>query len=116
MGYQIEEKNCCKCGKRFVPAVYHKYEHNGRLYCSWTCYLHRADGIVRPNSKPVYQYTLSGVLIKTFQSAAEAASSIGMQKAGNIRDCCLGKTKTSGGYVWSYEKRETPSHADQSIG
>lgn len=51
-------------------------------------------------SKEVYQYDLNGKLINKFKSTLEASRITGVH---NISSCCLGKLKTSGGYIWKYE-------------
>lgn len=52
-------------------------------------------------SKPVYQFTLSGELIKEWKSASDAARELHINP-GRISDCCLGKTKYSHGFLWRY--------------
>ena len=38
---------CEKCGKKFMPAIYHQYvdyernQKTRRYFCSYTCYIHR---------------------------------------------------------------------------
>jgi hypothetical protein len=67
-------------------------------------------------AKPVEQYTSRGVYVKTFSSAKEAALEVGIKRENNIRECCQGKCKTSGGYIWRYKKEETSSDAVESLG
>lgn len=52
-------------------------------------------------SKTVYQYSLDGVLIKEWLSAAEVKRQLGYNRQ-NINQCCLGKRKTAYGYIWKY--------------
>jgi group I intron endonuclease len=47
----------------------------------------------------VHQYTLEGTLVATFDSIADAARSVGVQSNG-IRQCMIGKTSKSAGFVW----------------
>lgn len=53
-------------------------------------------------SKQVFQYTISGELVNTYPSATK----VEQQQTGffqaNISTCCLGKTKTAYGYIWSF--------------
>ena len=42
-------------------------------------------------------------LIAIFTSAGDAEKNTGI-KAGNIRQCCNGRNKTAGGFVWRYLK------------
>lgn len=52
-------------------------------------------------SKPVEQYTLDGVLVKTYPSTHEAARQTGYI-ATNIAACCRGESRTSHNFVWKY--------------
>lgn len=99
----FEDKQCARCGKRFIPT---KPEYAWGEYCSYSCYLHRNNSKKILHGKPVEQLTDGGILIATFPSAVEAAKFIGIKKADNIRNCCNGKTKTSGGYVWRWKEKE----------
>ena len=53
-------------------------------------------------SKPVYQYTKDGSLVRSYPSLREAERKTGYNK-GNIVKCCNGKYKQAYGYLWSYE-------------
>lgn len=56
----------------------------------------------RPDmSKQTEQYSLDGVLIAVYPSTVEAQRSTGV-KCQSIGACCLGKQKTSGGFIWKY--------------
>ena len=55
--------------------------------------------IRQSKSKKVIQYDLNGNLIKIWNSIKEAIESTG---ATHISDCCKGKSKTAGGYIWRY--------------
>lgn len=52
-------------------------------------------------SKPVSQYTLGGVFIKEYPSIIEAGRDTGINYS-SICQCCLGKRKSAGGYIWRY--------------
>lgn len=52
-------------------------------------------------AKKVNQYTLDGVLVKTHESSVKAAESINVTKS-TMSSCCLGKSQTSGGFIWKY--------------
>ena len=54
-------------------------------------------------SKPVYQFTLTGEFIKKWPSGTKAAQSLGLSPSG-ISLCATGRTKTSGGFRWAYDK------------
>lgn len=51
--------------------------------------------------KPVNQYTLTGELVKTWESGKTAAITLKILPSG-ITDCCKGRLKTSGGFRWKY--------------
>lgn len=55
----------------------------------------------KTNSKVVFQFHVDGTLIKKWNSAKEAAESLGI-KASGICGCLKGTYKTSNGYFWSY--------------
>jgi hypothetical protein len=50
-------------------------------------------------SKQIYQFDKHNNYIKTYPSVAEAIRQTGFQ---TINMCALGKTKTSGGFIWKY--------------
>ena len=60
--------------------------------------------------KQVEQYSLQGILLRTFISASEAARFIGCS-VGAISNCCKGRTKTSQGYVWKYAEGSTTKYS-----
>lgn len=59
-------------------------------------------GITR-NNKPVSQFTLDKVFIKTFSSALEAYRQTGIHY-GSIRKVVQGKLRMAGGFLWQSEK------------
>lgn len=52
-------------------------------------------------AKPVNQYSLDGIYVATYKSTKEAERQTGINQ-GNIVQCCKGKLKTSGGFIWKY--------------
>lgn len=52
-------------------------------------------------SKPVIQYDKAGVLVKKWPSAMEVERQNGWDQS-HISSCCLGKLKTSYGFVWRF--------------
>lgn len=52
-------------------------------------------------SKKVYQYGLDGAFIKSWDSVKDAENIFGK----GIGNCARGKSKTSNGYIWKYEKK-----------
>ena len=53
--------------------------------------------------KKVYQYTKDGDFIKEYKSTTEAEEETKV-KSSNIWGSCVGKQKTAGGYIWSYDE------------
>lgn len=57
------------------------------------------EGQILVASKPIDQYDLDNNFIRSWQSATIAANEIGCHPT-SIRQCVVGKTKTSNGYIW----------------
>lgn len=56
------------------------------------------------NSKIIYQYNMNnGKYIKTWTSASQAGRELSINNT-SIGNCARGKTKSSGGFYWSYKK------------
>ena len=53
-----------------------------------------------------YQYSLSGIFLKEFQSISEAAKELNIDDVANLCMCANGKLQTAYGYRWSYERKE----------
>jgi len=53
-------------------------------------------------SKPVLKYGLDGKCIEKYQSATEAAKSLGKTR-GSITNVCNGNQKTAYGFMWRQE-------------
>ena len=51
--------------------------------------------------KSVYQYTIDGILVNTFDSLESAANAVNANKR-SISSACIGVNKTCKGYYWSY--------------
>lgn len=62
-------------------------------------------GKLHPNSKPIYQFSLEGNLIKMFESTREVERELGYRNS-NISSCARGKYKTAYGYVWRYKEEK----------
>lgn len=54
-----------------------------------------------PNSKKITQYTMDGSHIKQWNSIVDASKSLGLNRCC-IKDCCRGRQKSAGGYLWKY--------------
>ena len=53
----------------------------------------------------IYQYTIDGELVNTFDSIKDACKATGA-KDSSISSCITGKYKTSVGFVWKRELKE----------
>lgn len=53
--------------------------------------------------KPVVQLSLTGEIIRVWPSTADAIRGTGLT-GSQIRKCCKGVLKTSGGFIWRYEE------------
>ena len=53
------------------------------------------------HSKKILQFTKSGEFIREWPSAMEASRQLGISNV-SICNCCNGKYKSAGGYVWKY--------------
>lgn len=110
----------CKDGKRknmkvhrlvaeaFIPnpnhldTVNHKDEVKTNNTVSNLEWMTIADNVAYSVNKSVQMLDKStGELLATFPSIIEAERVTGINQ-GNISKCCLGKRKSSGGYIWRY--------------
>lgn len=55
-------------------------------------------------AKKVNQYTKNNIFVKTYESMSEASKLLNIHHS-HISDCCLGKRKSAGGYVWKYANK-----------
>jgi hypothetical protein len=53
-------------------------------------------------SKAVLQFSLDGKLVGEYYSASQAYRDTAVSQ-GNISNCCRGKYKSAGGYIWAYK-------------
>ena len=65
---------------------------------------------IRKN-KPVYQYSINGQYIQSFESSQEAARIL-QCNARSIRKACSGILKQTNGYQWRYEKYDNIESVD----
>ena len=56
-----------------------------------------------PLIQPIIQYSLNGDFIMEFESISDAVKSTGTRRSG-IYACCVGRYKSSNGYVWKHKK------------
>ena len=58
----------------------------------------------KKNSIPIIQFSLDGTLIREWPSLSEAGRQLGIHQQ-NIGQCCKGRLKHAGGFVWRYKDR-----------
>ena len=56
------------------------------------------------NKKDINQFSKNGDFIASFSSALEAARANNIKGSSHITECCNGKRKTCGGYIWRYKE------------
>lgn len=56
---------------------------------------------VKAVRKSVGQFSMDGVFVRRFDSMADAAKATGVSQ-GNISECCNGRRKSAGGYLWNF--------------
>lgn len=64
--------------------------------------LNKRRAIIR--NRPVFQYDLKGNFIRKWDKGVKQAGNELNISSEAIRNCCLGFSKTSNGYVWKYEQ------------
>lgn len=101
----MTEVHCAKCGKVFIPAYYHIYKDSTKIYCSWTCYIHKDDDkkkITRKN-KRVELWNMSGSeVLRVFKNAEDASRETGYN-AEEIREACR-TGEAYRGFIWMYRE------------
>lgn len=82
-----------KLNNHFTNLEWCDYKHNNQ---------HAFDnGLI--STKRVYQYSLDGSFVNSFKNCGTASRKLNISQEC-IYWCCIGKLKSSGGYMWSYEK------------
>ena len=76
-----------------------------RMYLGMIMSIGYNNGLkVSGGNRPVSQYDKNGNYLASFVSSASAGKLTGIYKSG-INDCCRGKLKSAGGYVWKFTKK-----------
>jgi hypothetical protein len=66
------------------------------------------DAQINPTPKTVVQFDKSGNFISQYQHAYEAELMTGVRQ-NSICNCCIGKVKSAGGYIWKYLSDYNPN-------
>ena len=91
-----------------LPCINHKDENssnnnvNNLEWCSYSYNNSYNDVRVRSaitKRKAILQFDKNGNFIKEWSHAREASEALGLNKRA-IYECCKGRSKTSGGYIW----------------
>jgi hypothetical protein len=53
----------------------------------------------------VLQYSINGSFIKKYASSSEAERANGITQL-KVGECCRGKRKTAGGFIWKYDIKD----------
>jgi group I intron endonuclease len=59
------------------------------------------ENVYDDRRKPIFQFTKSGIFIKEYSSTTDAATETNIDRA-SINNTALGKRKSAGNYLWSY--------------
>lgn len=62
-------------------------------------------------SKPVLQYTIDGKFVARYYCTSEIKNKLAINTS-HISSCCLGKRKSSHGFIWRYEVKEEQNDND----
>lgn len=62
----------------------------------------RVQRIAEKNNKPILQFDLEGNFIKEFESITQASKELN-NSLNNISQCCLGRSRTSKGYIFRFK-------------
>ena len=91
---------CCKGIHKYTKGFIWSYEKYDKIDGINTKQ-YRYEKITQKQEKKVYQYNLQGDFLFEYKSVKEASRITGVDFR-SISSCCLGKIKSSNGYMWSY--------------
>lgn len=62
------------------------------------------DAVITRCAKPVIQMDLEGNVMAKYESLNEAGRQVFGKEKTHIRDCCMGRRHTCGGFKWKYKE------------
>lgn len=74
----------------------------------------RAKTLQKSIGKKVNQYTLDGEFVASYNSFNEARRLTGVWDA-SVRNCCIGRFKQAGGYIWRFATEVTFENSPQKV-
>ena len=98
MHKKLHREMCSNAGKIGGKIVGKKY---GAINGKKTGAINGKKGAIK-HSIPILQFTKDGTLIKEWPSAHEAERHLGILQS-SICQCCKGRCKSAGGFVWRYK-------------
>ena len=84
-----------------LETVNHKDEDKTNNAASNLEYMTRGDNVIYSQARRVQMFDKQGNLLATFRSAHEAQRVTGIDRR-SICDCCNGRLKSSGRFIWRY--------------
>ena len=98
-GFNYKNVSECCIGNRTTCGDYQwSYEYYDNIGSVLTPH----EITAKKQSKKVYQYSLDGIFLKSYDSLSSASKDTGINFK-LISKCCLGSQKTCGSYQWSYD-------------
>lgn len=103
----------CLIAQTFLPNFYNKSIVNHKDGNKSNCKLYNLEwvttsenilhsyNVLKKGLRNVNQYNLQGTFIKTFESIVSASKEVN-RCPSSIRSVCIGKSKTSAGFIWKY--------------
>ncbi|MFA5423359.1 MAG: NUMOD4 domain-containing protein [Phycisphaerae bacterium] len=67
----------------------------------------RTQRVAEKRARPVVQISRDGLFLNRFYGSREAGRQTGIPHH-NIWSCCIGKYKSAGGYLWTFEENYNP--------
>ena len=93
------EFKCSICGCTWITM-------SSKVLSGCGCPSCRLATISKKKKKAVLQYDKTGAFLQRFDSAVDAASSLGVKSYKSINSACQGRKKSAYGFIWIYEEAD----------